>query len=212
MKEEIVDKYCWAYTCDICMEEAGELVHALNKYKRACGIGYETQTKQSDARINLIQAIADAQNAIDSVIYALDIDKKEIEKEINRADEQQMNLLGIGYEIKKKDEKQAKNEFHSEKCSIKNNDAYPEMYWIEKEIGGETIIRKPFIPRKGQLYYYVDADRIVSSTCFLGSIEDKLKIAMGNCFKTSEQAQANVDIIMKRLEKAKDYWNVVIID
>lgn len=159
MKEEIVDKYCWAYTCDICMEEAGELVHALNKYKRACGIGYETQTKQSDARINLIQAIADAQNAIDSVIYALDIDKKEIEKEINRADEQQMNLLGIGYEFKKSDEKQAKNEFHSEKCSIKNNDAYPETYWIEEEIGGnemkeEILVGNDvyFISDNGELY------------------------------------------------------------
>lgn len=139
MKKEIVDKYCGADTCDICMEEAGELIHALNKYKRACGIGYATQTNQSDARINLIQAIADAQNAIDSVIYALDIDKKEITKEINRADEQQVNLLGIGYEIKKKDEKQAKNEFHSEKCGIKNNDAYPETYWIEEEIGGDML-------------------------------------------------------------------------
>lgn len=73
-------------------------------------------------------------------------------------------------------------------------------------------MRKPFIPYNGQLYYYVNADRIVSATCFLGSIEDKLKIAMGNCFKTSEQAQANVDIITERLKKAKDDWDVVIID
>lgn len=111
MKKEIVDKYCDAYTCDICMEEAGELVHALNKYKRARGIGYKTQTNQNDARINLIQAIADAQNAIDSVIYALDIDKKEITKEINGADENLMYLLGIRYEIKKKMKNRQKTNF-----------------------------------------------------------------------------------------------------
>lgn len=136
MKKEIVDKYCDAYTCDICMEEAGELVHALNKYKRACGIGYKTQTHQSDARINLIQAIADAQNAIDSVIYALDIDKKEITKEItkeiNRADEQQMNL-----------------------CGIKNNNAYPETYWIEEEIGGNEMKEEILV---GNDVYFISDD------------------------------------------------------
>lgn len=214
MKEEIVDKYSIVDTLDMCMEEAGELVHALNKYKRASGLGYKTKTSENDALLRLTQAIADAQNAINSVMYAIGINDEEIKTEITRADERLMELLKINDEIEKTAEKQAKNEFHSEKCSIKNNDAYPETYWIEEEIGGKTIIRKPFIPKStrrpfipynGQLYYYVNADRIVSTTCFLGSIEDKLKIAIGNCFKTSEQAQANADIIMKRL---KDDWNV----
>lgn len=138
MKEEIVDKYGWQNTLNICMEEAGELVHALNKYQRAHDVGYATETNRSDARIDVVQAVADVKNAIDSVIYVLGIDEKEIEKEINRADERLMNLLEIRYEIKKNDEKQAKNEFHSEKCSIKNNDAYPETYWIE-EIGGNEM-------------------------------------------------------------------------
>ena len=223
MKEEIVDKYSIVDTLDMCMEESGELVHALNKYKRASGLGYETKTSENDALLRLTQAIADAQNAINSVMYVIGINDEEIKTEITRADERLMELLKINDEIEKTAEKQAKNEFHSEKCGIKNNDAYPETYWIEEEIGGDTIIRKPFIPKStrrpfipkstrrpfipcnGQLYYYVNADRIVSATCFLGSIEDKLKIAIGNCFKTSEQAQANVDIIMKRL---KDDWNV----
>lgn len=254
MKKEIVKMYSENDNIDICMEECGELIHALSKYKRSKGYGYLTKTTQKEAYTNLVQAVADAINAIESVSYKMGLNKYDIGFEIAKADAKaRRNLYGETEEenedtlasvkrywfkkaLKKDEEKQeeiaknefhsekctmksekhpekqAKNEFHSEKCSIKNNDAYPEPYWIEEEIGGKTIIRKPFIPCKGQLYYYVDADRIVSSTCFLGSIEDKLKIAMGNCFKTSEQAQANVDIIVKRLKKAKEDWDVVIID
>lgn len=63
-------------------------------------------------------------------------------------------------------------------------------------------MRKPFIPREGQAYCYVDANGVVRGTGFLGSIESKLNVAMGNCFKTRAQAQANAGIMMKRLERA----------
>lgn len=263
MNKEIVKMYSENDNIDICIEECGELIHALSKYKRSKGYGYLTKTTQKEAYTNLVQAVADVLNAIESVSHKIGLNKYDIVFEVAKADAKaRRNIYGETEEenedtlasvkrywfkkaLKKDEEKQeeiaknefysekctmksekhpekqAKNEFHSEKCSIKNNDAYLEPYWIEEEIGGKTIIRKPFIPtstRKpfipcnGQLYYYVNADRIVSATCFLGSIEDKLKIAIGNCFKTSEQAQANVDIIMKRLKKAKEDWDVVIID
>lgn len=68
-------------------------------------------------------------------------------------------------------------------------------------------MRKPFIPYGGQAYYYVDADGSIYRTCFFGSfgtIESQLKVAMGNCFKTRAQAQANAGIMMKRLERATE--------
>lgn len=65
-------------------------------------------------------------------------------------------------------------------------------------------MRKPFIPYGGQVYYYVDANGVVRGTGFLGSIESKLNVAMGNCFKTRAQAQANAGIMMKRLERAAE--------
>ena len=65
-------------------------------------------------------------------------------------------------------------------------------------------MRKPFIPREGQAYCYVDANGVVRGTGFLGSIESKLNVAMGNCFKTKAQAQANAGIMMKRLERATE--------
>lgn len=66
-------------------------------------------------------------------------------------------------------------------------------------------MRKPFIPYSGQVYYYVDTDGSVDRTCFFGSfgtIENQLRVAMGNCFKTKAQARANVGRMMKRQESA----------
>lgn len=161
MKEEIVDKYSIVDTLDMCMEEAGELVHALNKYKRASGLGYETKTSENDALLRLTQAIADAQNAINSVMYVIGIDEKEIIKEITRADKKMMDILNFEEDMKtlgeylkreiernggvklgpkisalkseKVPEKQEKNEFHSEKCTIKSkHDAvnHPSHYCV----------------------------------------------------------------------------------
>lgn len=68
-------------------------------------------------------------------------------------------------------------------------------------------MRKPFIPYSGQVYYYVDTEGSVNRTCFFGSfgtIESQLRVAMGNCFKTIGQAEANAGIIMKRLKKATE--------
>ena len=205
MNKEIVKMYSENDNIDICIEECGELIHALSKYKRSKGYGYLTKTTQKEAYTNLVQAVADAINAIESVSYKMGLNKYD-----------------IGFEIAKADAKARRNLYGETEEENEDTLASVKRYWFKKalkkdeekqeEIGGDTNIRKPFIPCNGQLYYYVDADRIISATCFLGSIEDKLKIAMGNCFKTSTQAQANVDIIMKRLEKAKDNWNVVIID
>ncbi len=205
MDKEIVKMYSENDNIDICIEECGELIHALSKYKRSKGYGYLTKTTQKEAYTNLVQAVADVLNAIESVSHKIGLNKYDIVFEVAKADAKaRRNIYG-----------ETEEENEDTLASVKR-------YWFKKalkkdeekqeEIGGDTNIRKPFIPCKGQLYYYVDADRIISATCFLGSIEDKLKIAMGNCFKTSEQAQANVDIIMKRLKKAKDDWDVVIID
>lgn len=214
MDKEIVKMYSENDNIDICIEECGELIHALSKYKRSKGYGYLTKTTQKEAYTNLVQAVADVLNAIESVSHKIGLNKYDIVFEVAKADAKARRNLYGETEEENEDTLASVKRYWFKKALKKNEEK-------QEEIGGETIIRKPFIPtstRKpfipcnGQLYYYVDADRIVSATCFLGSIEDKLKIAMGNCFKTSEQAQANVDIIMKRLKKAKDDWDVVIID
>ena len=59
----------------------------------------------------------------------------------------------------------------------------------------------PFVPAEGETYYYVDDENLVYSTINHNTNKDALNIAVGNCFKQHKQAQANVDAIMKRIEK-----------
>lgn len=63
-------------------------------------------------------------------------------------------------------------------------------------------MRKPFTPREGQAYCYVDENGVVRATGFPGAIDSQLQVAMGNCFKTRAQARVNVGRMMKRRERA----------
>lgn len=82
------------------------------------------------------------------------------------------------------------------------DDAFNPEIGIKLAIERAAQNMKPFTPREGQAYSYVDANGVVRDTGFLGSIDSQLKVAMGNCFKTRAQAQANAGIMMKRLERA----------
>lgn len=129
MDKEIVKMYSENDNIDICIEECGELIYALSKYKRSKGCGYLTKTTQKEAYTNLVQAVADVLNAIESVSHKIGLNKYDIVFEVAKADAKvRRNLYG---ETEEKQEEIAKNEFHSEKCSIKNNDAYP-VYRLEE--------------------------------------------------------------------------------
>lgn len=62
----------------------------------------------------------------------------------------------------------------------------------------------PFIPNEGEVYYYVAGLDEVYDTINYHEYKDILNIALGNCFKTFEQADANKDAITKRMEKATE--------
>lgn len=83
------------------------------------------------------------------------------------------------------------------------NDAFNPEIGIKLAIGrADQKMRKPFTPREGQAYCYVDENGVVRGTGFLGSFDSQLKVAMGNCFKTKAQARANVGRMMKRQKRA----------
>lgn len=83
------------------------------------------------------------------------------------------------------------------------NDAFNPEIGIKLAIGrAAQKMRKPFTPREGQAYCYVDENGVVRGTGFLGSFDSQLKVAMGNCFKTKAQARANVGRMMKRQKRA----------
>lgn len=140
MDKEIVKMYSENDNIDICIEECGELIHALSKYKRSKGYGYLTKTTQKESYTNLVQAVADAINAIESVSHKIGLNKYDIIFKVAKADAKaRRNLYGETEEnedtlasvkrywfkkaLKKDEEKQeeiAKNEFHSEKCTMKS--------------------------------------------------------------------------------------------
>lgn len=63
-------------------------------------------------------------------------------------------------------------------------------------------INKPFVPEENEAYYYVDDKNLIYSTINHNSNKDALNIAVGNCFRKYKEAQANADVIMKRIGKA----------
>lgn len=53
------------------IEECGELIKAICKYNRVCGIGQVTETSYEDAKQNLIEELADVSICIEQMIYLL---------------------------------------------------------------------------------------------------------------------------------------------
>ena len=75
-------------------EGAAELIYAISKLERATVPGYyEADTTPEDARDNLIQAVANCQNALDSLIYRLGLNKSAIQQKIEEADDRRAKYL-----------------------------------------------------------------------------------------------------------------------
>lgn len=92
MNKNIVEFYGASANCNIAKEEAAELIHAISKWERVNGVGYKTDTTPEEAKENLIQAVADCQNALDSLVYSLRFDKSGIQQKIKEADERAERL------------------------------------------------------------------------------------------------------------------------
>lgn len=87
--------YGIAANCDIAKEEAADLIRAISQWERATLPGHcETDTTPQDARDNLIQALADCQNAMDSLVYKIGLNKSAIRQKIKEADERTERLYG----------------------------------------------------------------------------------------------------------------------
>lgn len=92
MNKNMVECYGALANCNIAKEEAAELIHAIPKWERANGVGYKTDTTPEEAKENLIQAVADCQNALDSMVHSLLLDKDAIMQKIKEADERTERL------------------------------------------------------------------------------------------------------------------------
>ena len=57
--------------------------------------------------------------------------------------------------------------------------------------GTLTIKRKPWKPKKDDLYYYVDQEGFVISNRWYNSYTEVLLYKLGNCYRIREEAEAN---------------------
>lgn len=68
-------------------------------------------------------------------------------------------------------------------------------------IGECTIEKEPFIPKYGEIYYCVNWDEHIMETyCQKGFLIDILRVKLGNCYRTQEEAEAD-------RQKWIDYFN-----
>ena len=66
--------------CDCLIEECSELIQALLKYRRACGIGQPTSMSLEDAKANVVEEIADVSAALSMYRYLMDISDADLQK------------------------------------------------------------------------------------------------------------------------------------
>ena len=59
--------------------------------------------------------------------------------------------------------------------------------------GNLTIKRKPWKPKKDDLYYYADQEGFVISNRWYNSYTEVLLYKLGNCYRIREEAEANRD-------------------
>lgn len=93
MNIRIVDEYSKNDSLNILKEECAELIVAASHLQRARGDGYETHRTEEKSLEDLIQAMADCQNALDSLVYALKLDKDVIQQKIKEVDERRAKQL-----------------------------------------------------------------------------------------------------------------------
>lgn len=82
------------------------------------------------------------------------------------------------------------------------------VHWVEAPAsilydlltGRRKIIRKPFKPKKGEEYWSVTYGS-ASSAEWHGSVTDLMYYAIGNCFVSKEEADANYKEVTARFEK-----------
>lgn len=65
-------------------------------------------------------------------------------------------------------------------------------------IGGCKIVKLPWEPKQGELYWVVLENRVVEWVCVNG-MTDRSYLKLGNRFHTKEEAEANADRIRKEI-------------
>ena len=75
---KVADYYGYEAQSNQLVEECAELIQAVNKYRRARGIGQATPVELMDAKANLIEEIVDVEVMPEQVKYLLHISEMDL--------------------------------------------------------------------------------------------------------------------------------------
>lgn len=85
------------------------------------------------------------------------------------------------------------------------NDAFNPEVGIKLAIErAAQAMKAPFVPEENETYYSVGNKDTIYSTVNRNEAADALCIALGNSFRTYNQAKANAGVIIKRIERATE--------
>jgi len=79
-----------------------------------------------------------------------------------------------------------------------NRKGWPDLFGLVQ------AMHAPFIPGYNEHYYCVGNKDTIYSTVNRNEAADALCIALGNSFRTYNQAKANAGVIIKRIERATE--------
>ena len=77
---DVADHFGYEIQSDQLVEECAELIQAVNKYRRARGIGQATTISKEVALANLIEEIADVESMLEQMKHLLKIPQEKIER------------------------------------------------------------------------------------------------------------------------------------
>lgn len=123
--------------------------------------------------------------------------------------------VGEAFDVYGKGEKQWTCKFEKNGFTHKMNDKFLESgLWksIVGDFGGYRFKKKPFVPKCGEDYFFLAPEydkskglnfRALQSTWIDSSIDDGM-LAVGNIFRTKEEALKRRDKLLERLEKLRN--------
>ena len=70
--------------------------------------------------------------------------------------------------------------------------------------GNCSIVKKPWKPKYGERFYYINIEERVCRTSNYEVATDLALIYFGNCFRSKEEAEANKDEILEKMKEVME--------
>ena len=122
--------------------------------------------------------------------------------------------LGEEFNLVDKDGKpSAYNPYHIEEGGFIDCTGDDDAGFLAALLTGDfEIVRKPWKPKDGDEYYYIDVfGHAIKISYVRNDNSDCMKLRMGNCFRTREEAELNKERWLEYIKQEPDFsWRINI--